>query len=259
MVAFIVVAALIAEILLIVYLPLVGWGLLVLIALLLLLVLFIPIGVRLKYVDNNFSLYAKISRFELKLLPKKEKKKKAVSPASSETAKPPEASEHHKEKKKLNFSFEEIIELAKKAIRALGRFGKLTVHKFMLHYVAAGSDPYNTAMSYGYVNAALSALAPVCRKCLSVRDDVDVWTAVDFTADKTKLDAELSITLMPVQLVHVALVAVLGAIPILLRHKRRLAKERRALANENKNKPSADNTEENKTNLDTEERMDSNG
>lgn len=252
MIAFIVVAALISEILLIVYLPFVGWGILAFIALVLLVVLFIPVGVWLQYIDNKIFLSAKISIFELKLLPKKETDKKTDSSAGAQTAKSPEVAKAHKQKKKLNFSFEEILELAKKAINALGKFGKLTVHKFMLHYVAAGNDPYNTAMSFAYMNAALSALAPICRKNLRVKDNVDVWTRADFTEDKMKLDTELCVTLMPVQLVHVALVAAFGALPVLIRHKRRVAKENKTTAGVN-------NTEENKTNIDTEERKDSNG
>lgn len=259
LIAFIIIAALAAEILLIVFVPAIGWGIAAFLAFLLLFVLFIPVGARLRYVDKEFTLSAKISRFELKLLPKKKKSENSDSPVKEKNQKAEKHSELHKEKKKLDFSFDELLEIAKKAIRALGKFGKLTVHKFMLHYMAAGNDPYKTAMTYGYVNSALSALAPVCKHSLRIKNDVDVCTSVDFLEDKTKLDAELCITIRPVQLLHVALIAAFGILPVLIRNKRRIAREKRAEERLNKNNAHANNTEENKTNIDTEERMDSNG
>jgi len=251
--ALIIVAALILEVLLIVFVPIVGWAVLGFIGFLLILLLVIPIGVHACYVGGDFSLAAKISAFEIKLLPKNEKKKKTnAEPKPKPEKKADKKEEQAKVKKSFPFNPEETLELLKKAIKGLGKFGKLTVHKFMLHYLAAGSDPYNTAMSYGYVNAALSALAPVCRQNLRIKDDVDVWTDVDFTKEKTFIEAELSISLRLIQLLHVGLVIAFGALHVLIRNRRRLAKANKAKSTDN-------NTEENKEITDKEERTDSNG
>ncbi len=251
--AFIIVAALILEVLLIVFLPPVGWSVFGLIGLVLILLLIIPIGAHASYAGGEFTLAAKISAFEIKLLPKQQKKKKADTEKKPKPEKKTAAkAEKPKEKKKFPFNLEEILELLKKTIKGLGKFGKLTVHKFMLHYMAAGNDPYNTAMSYGYINAALSALAPVCRQNLRVKDDVDVWTDVDFTKEKAEIEAELSISLRLIQVLHVGLVIVFSALPVLIRNIRRLAKANKANLTDN-------NTEVNKENKDTEERKDSNG
>ena len=104
------------------------------------------------------------------------------------------------------------------------------MRKFLLHYVAAGKDPYNTAMTYNYVNAALSVLAPICAQNFRVRGDVDVWTDIDFTSEQMQLDTELSITLRLAQVVHMALAVGVGALGVLIKNKRRLRKEKKEAA-----------------------------
>lgn len=256
MIGLIIVAALAAEILLCVFLPAVGWSVLGFLLLLILLVLFIPVGAHVKYSDEKLFAAAKVSRFEYTLYPRE---KKAGSgddaPKKPKEKKAPETEQAPKQKKKLPFNFEELLELLKKAIRSLGKFGKLTVHKFMLHYLAAGNDPYKTAMTYNYINAALSTLAPLCEQSFKVKDDVDVWTNVDFTQEKQIIEAELSITLRIVQLLRVAFVFAFSAVGILIRNRIRLRREKR----ENKNNTQANNTEDKNTNINAEERMDSNG
>ena len=142
----------------------------------------------------------------------------------------------------------------KKALKGVSKFGKLKVHKFMLHYIAGGKDPYSTAMTYNYVNAGLSSLAPCCSKAFSVNGDIDVWTDIDFTRDKMLVDTEFIITLRLIQALHVALVAGFGVLGVLIKNKRRISRERKA-AQKTDNHDSK-NTD---TNIQTEERMDSNG
>jgi len=83
-------------------------------------------------------------------------------------------------------------------------------------------------MIYGYVNTALCTLAPICAKKFRVTGEVDVATNVDFAADKMQIDAALSVTLRLIQVVHAALAAAFGALGVLIRHKLRLWKEKRA-------------------------------
>ena len=110
----------------------------------------------------------------------------------------------------------------------------------MLHYVAAGEDPYDTAMTYNYVNAALCMLAPLCAGCFRVRGDTDVRTDIDFTSDKTRVDFELSITLRLIQAVHALLAVAFGALGVLIRSKRRQRREAKLLK---QNGPAEENEE----------------
>ena len=256
MIGLIIAAAITAYILLIIFLPAVALSIFALVLLALLVILFVPVGADVSYVSSEFSLALRVGFYSHKLLPKKKvSEEPAVEKTDAVEAKPKK--EKKKESsggdnilKKLELSFDEIIEIIKKALKGVSKFGKLTVHEFMLHYIAAGKDPYSTAMTYNYVNAALSALAPSAAKVFKVSGDVDVWTDIDFTREKMLADVRLSITLKLVQVLHVALVAGFGVLGVLIKNRIRVAKKRRADKKQNKN------TE---INIQTEERMDSNG
>ena len=256
-------------VLLFIFLPVVAWIILGLILLILLVVLFVPIGADIGYVGGEFSLAARADGFAIKLLPKKPadsdkppKEKKEKKPKKEKKTKEPkpETSEERK-KKKLDFTIEEIFELIQKVLKGLGKFGKLTVRHFMLHYVAAGNDPYNTAMTYNYVNAALCSLAPLCAQKFRVTGDVDVWTDIDFAAEKMKIDAELSITLRLAQVVHMALAVAFGALGILIKNKIRLRREAKAEKRAQKAEPETVETIELNTQetIQAEERKESHG
>ena len=246
-------AALAALILLFIYLPVVAWILVGLVVLIIALVLFVPIGADVAYIAEQFRLAVRVDGFAIQILPKKEKKE-------PEEHKP----EEEKKPRKFNFTKEELLELAKKAIKGLGKFGKFTVRKFMLHYTAAGEDPYNTVMVYNYVNGALCILAPICRKHLNVKDDVDVWTNLDFTTDKMQIETELSVTLRLIQVVRAALAVAVGVIGVLIKNRRRLKKEEKLAKKNGGTVPDEEKKDEQTTDTEIEitkqeERKDNNG
>ena len=232
---------------------------------LLLILLLIPIGADVEYIGGNAKVSAKVCGILIQLLPKKkedeEKPKKEKKPRKKKEKKPkPEKEgeeEKPKEKKKLDFTVDEIFEVIGKVLGSMKKFGKLTVDRFLLHYTAAGADPYTTARTFGAVNASLCALEPVCSHQFRVKD-YDVWTDCDFTADKMKIDIAVCITLRLWQFVHVGLAAAFGVLGVLIRHKRRIRKEKKAAK-----RPAASGgikTEENiETIQGTEERNDKNG
>ncbi len=264
------IAALAALILLFIYLPVVAWILVGLVVLIIAVVLLVPIGADVAYIDEKFRLALRVDGFAIQLLPKKakkdEEKKEEEKPKKEKEKKEPEEKKPEEEKKprKFNFTKEELLELAKKAIKGLGKFGKFTVRKFMLHFTAAGQDPYNTVMFYNYVNGALCILAPICRKHLDVKDNVDVWTNVNFTTDKIQLDTELSVTLRLIQVVRAALTVAVGVIGVLIKNKRRLKKEEKLAKKNGEPPPDKDKQDEQTTDTEIEitkeeERKDSNG
>ena len=159
---------------------------------------------------------------------------------------------------------DEILALVKAALRGFGKFGKLTVDRFMLHYVAAGSDPYATAMTYNYVNAALSSLAPICAERFIVKD-CDVWTNIDFAEEKTRIDFGLCVVIRIGQVFRMAFAVLFGALWILIKNKFRLLKEkiknRGSGDTDSPGKPSEVEPTETKIeeNIQQEERMDANG
>ena len=202
----------------------------------LVLIMLIPVGVDAEYVSNEFKLSAKVCGFHIQLIPKKlsEKHKKPKQKKKKEKSDEQAEAKPKKPKKKLSFNFDELLALAKAALKAVGNFGrKLKVDRFLLHYTAAGSDPYSTAQTFGYVNAALSSLAPICAKRYRVRD-CDVWTRVDFTAEKMAVDFALALSIRIGQVLSVAFALLFKAAHIFIKNKLRLRKERKQLQAINK-------------------------
>lgn len=196
------------------------------------LILVIPVGADINYEGGELRISAKLWKFLIKLLPKehsdtdappKEKKPKRIK--KKKPKEKPEGEAQPKKKLKLNFTFDEIMALLKKLFKGLGTVFTIHVDRFMLHYVAAGDDPYNTAMTYGYVNAALSALAPICAKKYKCRD-TDVWTDVDFNAENMQLDVGVAVNIRLGQILHGVNIILFGALGILIKNKLRLFTER---------------------------------
>ena len=232
----------------------------------------VPVGADVAYEGGELRLSAKVCGMLLQLIPKppadetKPKKEKKPKKPKKKKKQPEEQVQTGEEKPKkkldLDFSMDEILGLVKSVLRGLGRFGrKLSVDRFLLHYTAAGKDPYNTAMTFGYVNGALTTLAPICRRTFDTKD-VDVWTDVDFTTEKMKVDFGVALTIRIGQIFGVVFTILFGALGILIKHKFRKFKEKRA--NKKAGIPengeaAAENREENTKNIQPEERTDSNG
>ena len=124
----------------------------------------LPVGVDAAYADDVFSLAARIGPFRLRLLP-----------------------------------------LAKLGLQALDRFRqRLRVQLLRLVFVSGASDPYDTALAFGYVNAALGALTPLAERALRI-DERDIQTGVDFQAERPRIDARIVCTIRIGQIVIIAL------------------------------------------------------
>ena len=264
----------------------VGWIILGIFLALLLLILFLLFGVDLGNEGGSFHLSAKLGGFLIQILPKKPgaekktkkekkpKKKKKKKPVTEEQEQEPKP----KKKRSLPFNRDEILEILRVALKTVGKFGRAwKVDRFVLHYIAAGDDPYDTAMTYGKVNAALSSLAPLCSRRFQVKD-CSVWTDVDFTADKTFFEGGLAMTINFWRINGVINCLLFGALKVLIRSKRRRKKEKKALEKAQKAEGAAPGTEdgtekpvlaveeghltitkEKKENIQEEERMAANG
>ena len=235
-------------------------------------IMLVPVGADVAYEGGELRLSAKVCGVLLQLIPKppadetKPKKEKKPKKPKKQKKQPEEQAQTGEEKPKkkldLDFSMDEIMGLVKSVLRGLGRFGrKLSVDRFLLHYTAAGKDPYNTAMTFGYVNGALTTLAPICRRSFDAKD-VDVWTDVDFTTEKTKVDFGVALTIRIGQIFGVVFTILFGVLGIFIKHKFRKFKEKRA--NKKAGIPdnegtAAENKEEITKTIQAEERTDSNG
>ena len=195
------------------------------------LIMLIPVGVDAGYEEGRLHLSAKVMGMLLQLYPRKPPdpdkppKEKKPKKEKKKKEKPPGEESKPKKKRSLDFNFDEIMELLRAALHGLGRIGrKISVDRFVLRFVAAGRDPYNVAMLYGKVNAALSSLAPLCRKRFNVRD-CEVRTDLDFNTEEMHLDLGFALSIRIGQVVGAVLGIGFRAVVILLRNKRRLKRE----------------------------------
>lgn len=206
-----------------------------LVILLILLVSLVRVGIDAEYIGGNLKASAKVCGKLIEVYPNSpllEKLKNRHKKEKPKEEAPPPAETQPKEKKpkkrlNLNFSRDELLTLAKKALHGVGHILTIRVDRFMLHYTAAGDDPYDTALIYGYVNGALSSLAPLCREKFKVRN-ADVRTDVDFTADSMSVDFVIAVTMRIGQIFEGLFIIAFGALGIIIKNKRRLAREERA-------------------------------
>lgn len=244
----------------------VGWIILGVFVLIIVAINLIRVGADVSFEDGQFSLSAKVAGVLIQLFPKEDKgepkPKKEKKPRLKKKEKPKD--EEEKPKKKglpLGMNKEELFELVKKVLRLLGKFpGKFRIDRFKLHYLAAGGDPYNTAVTYGYVNEALSVLLPLARNTFTVKDS-DVRTEIDFTQEQMKIDFGLALTIRIGQIVGLVFAIGFAGLGVIVKSKRRQKKDAKAAAAEEKRQTGLpDEIEKEHTDtIQAEERMDSNG
>lgn len=192
------------------------WIVLALLALLTLLNL-LRVGVSAGYEAQAFSVSARVGPLTIPVWPRPpaEEPKK---PKKEKPPKEPKAPQEQTKEKELDF--DTVLALAKLALKAAGSFRrKLTVELFRLVFVAGSSDPYDTAMQSAYVQAALGGLRPLAERALNIQER-DVQVGADFTADKPRIEARLTLTIRVGQIVAIGVVFGVGYLKLMLQKKK---------------------------------------
>lgn len=192
------------------------WIVLALLALLTLLNL-LRVGVSAGYEAQAFSVSARVGPLTIPVWPRPpaEEPKK---PKKEKPPKEPKAPQEQTKEKELDF--DTVLALAKLALKAAGSFRrKLTVELFRLVFVAGSSDPYDTAMQSAYVQAALGSLRPLAQRALHIQER-DVQVGADFTADKPRIEARLTLTIRIGQIVAIGVVFGVGYLKLILQKKK---------------------------------------
>ena len=192
------------------------WIVLALLALLTLLNL-LRVGVSAGYEAQAFSVRARVGPLTIPVWPRPP----AEEPKKPKMEKPPKEPKAPQEQtKEKELDFDTILALAKLALKAAGSFRrKLTVELFRLVFVAGSSDPYDTAMQSAYVQAALGSLRPLAERALHIQER-DVQVGADFTADKPRIEARLTLTIRIGQIVAIGVVFGVGYLKLMLREKK---------------------------------------
>ena len=194
----------------------VGWIILAVLAILILLVFFLPYGVDVGYADEVLRVGIKAGPLRVWLLPKKpltekqrlkaeakKAKKEARRAARAEkkaaAAKEKEINDSVTVKPKPKLDFDTIVALLRMGSHAIRRFFRsFTVNFFQLHYTVACRDPYDTAIQYGMACAAAETLPALAGKKIRVlRRDIEI--GADYT-----VSARIVLSLQLFRLVHLA-------------------------------------------------------
>ena len=199
----------------------VGWIILAVLAVLILLVFFLPYGVDVGYADEVLRVGIKAGPIRVWLLPKKpltekqkqraeakkakkEERRAAKAAKKAAAAKDKEINDAVTVKPKPKLDFDTIVTLLRMGSHAIRRFFRsFTVNFFQLHYTVACRDPYDTAIQYGMACAAAEALPALAGKKIRVlRRDIEI--GADYTSEEPVIAVRIVLSLQLFRLVHLA-------------------------------------------------------
>ena len=170
---------------------------------LLILLLILPVGADVSY-DGELRVRLKIGPLKFTLIPSKPKKER---PPKAKKQKKPSLRKIEKQraKKKLKLTVQDILDLVRIGLQALGRFRRsLSIDLFRLHILVAADDPYDAVMRYGALNAGLGALSPAAHEALKFRRE-DVRTDVEVQGAEGSLELQIIATLQIWEILRIAL------------------------------------------------------
>ena len=178
------------------------------------------VGVDAEYDGAGLYLSVKAGPVKITILPKREKPEK---PKKKKKEKPPkdEDDEEKPKKKKSPLTLPTLLKLVRPALEAAGSFRrKLSVDLLRLHARVGTSDPYNTAMTFAYLQSAVYGLHPLVERALNVKER-DVWLTPDFTSDGIAAEGRLIGTIRIGQMMGIALVLGWKALLVILRQRKK--------------------------------------
>lgn len=187
-------------------LKILGWalaGLLLFVFVLLLL----PVRTRVRF-DGALQVWAGLGPVSLRFFPMKKKpkpekekaqaaEKKAAKKAKKEAKK---ASKPKKEKPKQKLTLEIICDYIRLGVEALGMLQRrLVLSNLTCHLKVASKDAAGTALLYGRISAAVSALYPVFQRNLRIKK-TDIAVDADFESEKPEMLADVTLAVCPLRL-----------------------------------------------------------
>lgn len=169
--------------------------------LVLLFLLLLPLGVRVRYDENGLFAALKLGPVVIQLFPPKEKQAdKAEKKAKKD--KPKQADDHPKRRGGTLALVQECLPLIAPTLNGVRK--RLTIKHLTLHIVWAAPDPADAAMGYAAANAALGILWPLFYQNFKIRDHA-LGIDVDFDTIAPTLYAKADVTMTVLQLLTLGL------------------------------------------------------
>ena len=177
---------------------------LAIIAMVIFIILFSPVGMHIKY-NDEFMLWLCYGVFRFKVLPSKEKKKK----------KNPKSNNKKNEKsRKQKFVFDDILLIIKTSLDAAkGLIKAFRFKRFKLAVVISGEDAATAAINYGRACALASAAYPIFEKSLE-KKNTDISVDLEYDS-KSRVNADIMIKAVTVKAVIVVIKILFAVLPII--------------------------------------------
>ncbi len=176
---------------------------LTIILLVLALILLLPVGA--DACVNNSGGYIKIKAGPVSFrLPQFSDKIKKSKTKKDRKTKADNEAEIGKKKRHKSPTVKDLFPIIKMGLHALGRFRRrLCVDLLEVNLICGGSDPYNTAISYGYISAAAGALLPFADRAFKIREK-KINIDVDFDSGCFVYYARLILTIQVWEVISIA-------------------------------------------------------
>ena len=172
----------------------------------LVLLCFIPVGVRAVYNSEGIKLWLLVGPLRIFLLPKPkkatDKKERPKKEKNTEAKKKTKEPNENREGGSIR-DFLPLLDVAKRLIGSF--FRKLRIRRLEMKLILAGDDPCDLAVNYGKTWAATGSLIPVLEELFVIRKR-DVEVECDFTATETKIYVLGDITILVGRLLGLAAV-----------------------------------------------------
>ena len=193
----------------------------------------IPLGVAVSFTEGGLGVSVIVSVHKLRVFP----------PDKPREKKPKEPKEK-KPRKKSGFISDNLPELLKLILNTLAGFRhRLRFDKLMLHYIAAGADPYEGVMSYNRVNAFVNGFAPTFERAFRVNSR-DIYIGLDYEREKALFETSFELTIRVFRVFSLVIVAGWAILKIWIAHKIRTTKERKSSDGQQVKRSNAVNNEQ---------------
>ncbi len=181
-------------------LSIIGWvlaGLLLFVLVLLLL----PLHTRVRF-DGTLQVWCGLGPVSLRLFPGKKKPKTEREKAQAAEKKAAKAAKKAQKPQgpKQKITLEVICDYLRLGVQALGMMKRrLVVRDLTCHLKVASADAASTALLYGRIAAAVSALYPIFQRNLRLKR-TDIAVDADFEGSKLEILADVTIAACPLRL-----------------------------------------------------------
>lgn len=181
-----------------------GWILLGILAFLVFLLL-LPVHTRVCF-DGMLQVWCGLGPVSLRIFPLKKKAEQQKKKPKATKVKEAKKKKNEKVKPKKKLTLEVLCDFLRLGVQALGKLRRrIVIRNLTCHLVIADEDAAATALLYGRIAAAVSALYPVLDRNLRIHH-TDISVDADFEKQKSSVLLDVKLAVCPLRLLICAVI-----------------------------------------------------